>query len=74
MIQTTLIDDTFRVISDIELLNVVKCDLDKKENTDLNMSSINTTYINLLLQDNNHADRNPNYKRYLKQLILENIS
>ena len=73
MIQTTLIDDTFRVISDIELLNVVKCDLDKKENTDLNMCSINTTYINLL-QDNNHADRNPNYKRYLKQLILDNIS
>ena len=73
MIQTTLIDETFRVISDIELLNVVKCDLDKKENTDLNMSSINTTYINLL-QDNNHADRNPNYKRYLKQLILDNIS
>ena len=73
MIQTTLIDDSFRVISDIELLNVVKCDLDKKENTDLNMNNINTTYINLL-QDNNHEDRNPNYKRYLKQLIFENIS
>ena len=36
------------------------------------MNIINTTYINLL-QDNNHADINPNYKRYLKQLILENI-
>ena len=63
--------DTSRVISDIELLNVVKCEFDKKENTDLNMNNINNTYINLL-QDNNHADINPNYKRYLKQLILEN--
>ena len=56
------IDDTSRVISDFEL--------DKKENTDLNMNNINTN-INLL-QDNNYADINPNYKRYLKQLILEN--
>ena len=65
------IDDTSRVISDIELLNVVKCEFNKKENTDLNMNNINNTYINLL-QDNNHADINPNYKRYLKQLFLEN--
>ena len=64
------IDDN-RVISDTELLNVVKCEFDKKENTDLNMNNINNTYINLH-QDNNHADINPNYKRYLKQLILEN--
>ena len=66
------IDDNSRVISDIELLNMVKCELDKKENTDLNMNFINTTYINLL-QDNNHADINRNYKRYLEQLLLENI-
>ena len=59
------IDDTSRVISDIELLNVVKCELDKKDYTDLNMNNINTTFINLL-QDNNHADINPNYKRYLQ--------
>ena len=40
--QTTLIviliaieiDDTSRVISDIELLNVVKCGLDKREDTE----------------------------------------
>ena len=36
------------------------------------MNNINTTYINLF-QDNNHADINSNYKRFLKQLILENI-
>ena len=65
------IDDISCVINDIELLNVVKCELDKKGNIDLNANNINTTYINLL-QDNNHADINPNYKRYLKQLILEN--
>ena len=35
---STEMDDTSRVISDIELLNVVKCELDKKENTDLNIS------------------------------------
>ena len=36
------------------------------------MNNINTTYINLL-QDNNRPDIDPSYKRYLKQLILENI-
>ena len=51
---------------------MVKSELYKKEYTDLNMNNINSTYINLL-QDNNHADINPNYKRYLKQLILEII-
>ena len=51
---------------------MVKSELDKKKYTDLNMNNINSTYINLL-QDNNHADINPNYKRYLKQLILEII-
>ena len=66
------IDDTSSVISDIELLNAVKCELDKKEIADLNMNNINANYINLL-QDNNHADINPYYKRYMKQLILEHI-
>ena len=66
------IDDISRVISDIGLLNVVKCELDKKENKDLNMNNINTTCI-ILLQNNNHADINPSYKRYLTQLILGNI-
>ena len=36
------------------------------------MDNINTTNINLL-QDNNPTDINPNYKRCMKQLILENI-
>ena len=63
------IDDTPRVISDIELLNVVKSELDKKEeNTDLSMNNINATYINLL-EDNNHADINANYKRSLSLRI-----
>ena len=51
---------------------MVKCELDKKENTDFNMNNINTTYV-IFLQGNNHADINPNFKRYLKQLILENM-
>ena len=66
------IEDTSCVISDIGLLHVVKCKLDKKENTDLNMNNINTTCI-ILLQNNNHADINPKSKRYLTQLILGNI-
>ena len=61
---STEMDGTSRVISDIELLNVVKCELDKKENTTLtSASNISTSYINLF-QDNNHADINPNHKRY----------
>ena len=31
-------DDTSRVIAKIEILNVVKCELDRKENADFNMN------------------------------------
>jgi len=54
-------------------LNIVKCELDSGANSDLNMNNINTTYINLL-QDNNHpSEIKNNNKRYLKRIILENI-
>jgi len=66
-------EQTSRVISDIEILNIVKCELDSGANSDLNMNNINTTYINLL-QDNNHpSEIKNNNKRYLKRIILENI-
>ena len=36
------------------------------------MNNVNTTYINLL-KENGHKDIKANYKRYLKQLIIESI-
>ena len=62
-------DHNSRAISDIELLNVVKCELDKKENTDLSINNINTTFINLL-QDNNHADLN---LKTLQPLFMDGV-
>ena len=67
-----VIDDSARVIADIEILNAIECELENPTGTALNMNNINLSYINLL-KDNNYDNMGTNYKRYLKQLIGENI-
>ena len=66
------IEQSSRVVADIEILNAIKCELSNPTGVILNMKNINTTYINLL-NDNKHSDIGINYKRYLEQLIIENI-
>ena len=68
----TLRDEkTSRVIANMEFWISAE-QLDSSDSTDLNMSNINTTYINLL-QDNDCPEICTNYKKYLKN-SLQKIS
>ena len=50
----------------------MKCALNYPSETVLNVNNVNTTYVNIL-QDNNQGNIQLNYKRHLKELLLENI-
>ena len=64
---------TSRVISNIELKNMIKSELIDPSDIPLTMKNINLKYINLLME-NHHTPVKENYRRYLKQLLSENIS
>ena len=66
-------NDTAKVKSDIEIINMVKSELIYPTASTLDMNNVNNTYIELL-KDNNCTDIKTNYKPYLKQLIKDNIS
>lgn len=66
---TTEIENIDRVLADIEIINTVKFQLHHESNVVLHMKNLNTTYNNLMGNDCEVV----NYKRYLKQLILENL-
>ena len=69
----TLRDEkTSRVIADMEILNICRTQLDRSDSADLNMNNSNTTYINLL-QDNDCPEIWTSYKKYLKN-SLQKIS
>ena len=67
------IDDTSRVISDIEVINIVKRELIEPSEVPLAMQNVNIAYINLL-KENHHPTINESYRRYLKQLLSENVA
>ena len=60
------------VLADIEIINVVRNALfHSKEDNFIDMNQVNITYNNLL---GNSIETRVNYKRYLKNLLKENIS
>ena len=59
------------VIADIEILNASKCELTNPTGVPMNMNNINATYN--LLNENQYEYTGNDYKKHLKQLILENI-
>ena len=66
-------NDTAKVKSDIEIIDIVKSELIHPTASTLDMNNVNNTYIELL-KDNDLTDIKNNYKPYLKQLIKDNIS
>jgi len=64
------LDDLQRVLADIEIVNTVSEIIHESEII-LDMNSINTTYNNLL---ENEDQKQCNYKRYLKTLLEENVA
>ena len=65
------IEDIGRVLADIEIVDLVQNSLEESPHTVLDMETVNITYNNLL---GIPPDRSENFKRYLKQLIKENVS
>ena len=61
------LDDVNRVVADIEINNIVESLLKGSVDAVMDIKSLNTTYNDLLGTDD------VNYKRYLKQLLLENV-
>ena len=59
------------VIADIEILNAIKCELTSQTGVPMNMNNINATYN--LLNENQYEYTGNDYKKHLKQLIVENI-
>ena len=66
-------NDTAKVKSGMEIINIVKSELTYPTASTLDMNNVNNTYIESL-KDNNCTDIKTNYKPYLKQLIKDNIS
>ena len=66
------IDDISQVISAIEIINIIENKLIFPSDAILNMNNINLMSQNLL-SSNGHTEIKSNYKRYLKQLIIESI-
>ena len=61
------LEDINRVVADIDIINMVEGFLQNSSNIVLDMKSLNFAYNNML------KETDVNYKRYLKQLLLENI-
>lgn len=61
------LENISQIVADIEIINKVESFLNESADTVMDMKSLNAAY-NSLLETNDL-----NYKRYLKQLLLENV-
>ena len=66
--EVQIFDDTKRVVGDIEIIDIVRTNCN--ESKIMNMNNLNKAYNNLL--GNCYAE-GVNYKRYLKDLLEDNI-
>ena len=63
-----------QILSDIEILNLIECELNDPSKKVLDMNTVNTIYKELLRENGTEEnDIKDNYKRYLKELIESNI-
>ena len=63
-----------QILSDIEILNLIECELNDPSKKVLDMNTVNTIYKELLRENGTEKDDiKDNYKRYLKELIQPNI-
>ena len=61
-------------MSDIELIHVIDAHLSDPSGKILDMNMINEIYLNILVNNGKEKESiSSNYKKYLKQLILENL-
>lgn len=61
-------------IADIEIINVVQSALNDPSSIVLDMNIINTTYLNILEENEIETKTEDNYKRHVKTLLKEHIA
>ena len=67
-------DDIGQILSDIEILNLIECELNDPSKNVLDMNTVNTVYKELLQEKGTEEnDIKDNYKIYLNKLIQSNI-
>ena len=73
-IETQEFDDIRHVVADIEIINILKQELDDPSHKIVTTVSVEKLYRELLLQLGvKSEDLHNSYRKYLKQLILENV-
>ena len=62
-----------RLIADLEIIDVAKLELNDEKDKVINMNEIQDTYLDILRGLGYCNLEKPNYKKYLKKLLLENL-
>ena len=63
-----------QIVCDIEIINLIRKSIANESGRVIDMNAINKKYIELLQEcETNHDNVRTNYKKYLKQLIIDNI-
>ena len=66
-------DAKLRLIADLEIIEVIKSELSDERDKLIDMNEIHDAYINILHEHCYSVPEKPNFKKYLKKLILDNI-
>ena len=73
-IETQEVEDSRYVIADIEIINIIKQELGDPSHKILTTASVENMYREMLLELGvKEKDLHKSYRKYLKQLIIENI-
>ena len=66
-------DAKLRLIADLEIIEVIKSELSHERDKLIDMNEIHDAYINILHEHCYSVPGKPNFKKYLKKLILDKI-
>ena len=62
-----------RLMADLEIIEILKCELDDIKDKVINMNEIQDVYVYILHEHGYNVPEKPAFKKYLKKLILDNL-
>ena len=71
--ETITEDAKLRLLADLEIIEVIKSDLNDERDKLIDMNEIQDTYVKILIGHGYTVSEKPAFKKYLKKLILDNI-
>ena len=66
-------DAKLRLLADLEIIDVIKSDLNDERDNLIDMNEIQDTYVKILIGRGYTVPEKPAFKKYLNKLILDNI-